>query len=286
MAQIRVITPAGALEWREDPLPQLSIQSPVTGPVTQAFAVRSVTGILHRGIDQSVSGVEVLPVDVGGVWQVRTGSWSHYGPLQPGYWGVDTSNGGYGNFVVLRHTWGFSMYAHLRTVAVEAQQIVQRDTALGISNSTGISTGDHLHWECRLPDNATRFDPAPYIEREVDELAFMTDAEKARLKAWLAYEPVPGSGVYLSEHPEQVPLLSAEQKAELVRVLEADVNGGYEGLRHDLETTDEIVAKHRKRLEYQARVNALQDRRIRALAERLTMQPDPDLAALLPEPEL
>ncbi|HUW40003.1 MAG TPA: M23 family metallopeptidase [Rectinemataceae bacterium] len=50
--------------------------------------------------------------------------------------------------VVVEHLPGlYSLYFHLSSIAVSEGQMVERGERLGLSGSTGLSTGPHLHWE-------------------------------------------------------------------------------------------------------------------------------------------
>ena len=156
-------------------LRELRLTRPAVGPVTQGFGVRSVTGILHRGIDLSLrEGTDVRTAANGVVLAVRTGSWPWYGPLPKDYRGVDTAAGGYGNHLVVDHG-GYSdrigarwlvtsMYGHLSSVLVSPGQRLAAGAVIGRSGSTGISTGPHLHWEIRR--NADPFDGDEYLVEE------------------------------------------------------------------------------------------------------------------------
>ena len=165
-------------------LPWLSIIEPVPGPITQAFGVRSITGILHKGEDRAPGkGPPIHAVRGGRVSFLRTGSWPHYGPLPADYKGVDTSYGGYGNQITLDHERTVqSHYAHLSATLVNEGDYVVEGTVIGYVGSTGISTGDHLHYEMRFTDD-TRFDPEPYYTKPPEE-DDMTDEQKAALD-WL-----------------------------------------------------------------------------------------------------
>jgi biotin carboxyl carrier protein len=56
-----------------------------------------------------------------------------------------------GNAVVIDHGAGvFSGYWHLSSIAVTAGQQVNTGDLLGLVGTTGLSTGNHLHWELRL----------------------------------------------------------------------------------------------------------------------------------------
>ena len=68
-------------------------------------------------------------------------------PLQGSYYG----GSGYGNYVVVDHGGGLTtLYAHMSTVKVSEGQMVSQGTVLGITGSTGASTGAHLHYEVRV----------------------------------------------------------------------------------------------------------------------------------------
>ena len=56
--------------------------------------------------------------------------------------------GAYGNMVEVAHADGFvTRYAHLRTIQVKPQDVLQRHDAVGTLGNTGRSTGPHLHYE-------------------------------------------------------------------------------------------------------------------------------------------
>jgi LysM repeat protein len=59
-------------------------------------------------------------------------------------------NGGYGNYLVIRHDNGTqTLYAHLSSNAVGVGQFVQQGQTVGHVGNTGRSTGPHLHFEVR-----------------------------------------------------------------------------------------------------------------------------------------
>jgi murein DD-endopeptidase MepM/ murein hydrolase activator NlpD len=59
-------------------------------------------------------------------------------------------NGGYGNVVMIDHRNGFkTLYGHLSQVNVSLCQPVYTGQVIGLSGSTGNSTGAHLHFEVR-----------------------------------------------------------------------------------------------------------------------------------------
>lgn len=58
---------------------------------------------------------------------------------------------GFGNYVVIRHAYGFSTkYAHLSKVFVNEGDIVTQGQRIGTMGNTGLSTGQHLHFEVRI----------------------------------------------------------------------------------------------------------------------------------------
>jgi len=79
-----------------------------------------------------------------------------------------TLTSGYGNTVRMKHFNGSgqvlctTLYAHLATIYVRVGQSVSAGQKVGLIGTTGSSTGIHLHFECRLPNN-TPVDPVPYF---------------------------------------------------------------------------------------------------------------------------
>ncbi len=111
---------------------------PLINPVqiTSIFGWRthpiSGTTRFHAGIDLGAPiGTPVLATFSG---QVVSADWM----------------GGYGNTVLLQHGAGLrSLYAHLSESLVRPGQVVMQGTVIGLSGSTGNSTGPHLHFETR-----------------------------------------------------------------------------------------------------------------------------------------
>jgi murein DD-endopeptidase MepM/ murein hydrolase activator NlpD len=58
--------------------------------------------------------------------------------------------GGFGNFILLQHAWGESLYAHMTEVQVQRGQSVDAAQVIGLSGNTGASTGPHLHFGIRI----------------------------------------------------------------------------------------------------------------------------------------
>ena len=56
--------------------------------------------------------------------------------------------GAYGHMVEVAHADGFvTRYAHLKTIQVKPQDVIERHDAVGTLGNTGRSTGPHLHYE-------------------------------------------------------------------------------------------------------------------------------------------
>lgn len=69
---------------------------------------------------------------------------------------------GYGNVVEINHGDGMTTrYAHARSLAVKAGDMVTKDQLVAYLGSTGRSSGPHLHYE--VMRNGTQVDPASYI---------------------------------------------------------------------------------------------------------------------------
>ena len=57
----------------------------------------------------------------------------------------------YGNCIVVDHGYGLqSIYGHLSEIAVKEGEMVRRGQAMGKSGSTGLATGDHLHFSMQI----------------------------------------------------------------------------------------------------------------------------------------
>ncbi|WP_435839020.1 transglycosylase family protein [Streptodolium elevatio] len=101
----------------------------------------------HTGEDFSAaSGTSVKAVTSGTV--VKSG------------WG-----GAYGNEVVIKHADGkYSQYGHLSSSSVSVGQQVSTGQQIGLSGSTGNSTGPHLHFEIRTtPNYGSDINPLAYL---------------------------------------------------------------------------------------------------------------------------
>ena len=88
----------------------------------------------HEGIDFACPrDSAVVAAAPGVVW--RSGD-------SPGPWGIR---------VILKHDFGFTVYAHLNSTMVVPKQTVRADQIIGFSGATGNVTGPHLHFCLALP---------------------------------------------------------------------------------------------------------------------------------------
>ncbi|MDD3347288.1 peptidoglycan DD-metalloendopeptidase family protein [Oscillibacter sp.] len=75
---------------------------------------------------------------------------------------VSQYSSSYGNYVVVSHGSGnTTLYAHMSSRKVSAGQAVSQGDVLGITGSTGHSTGPHLHFE--ITENGARINPLTYL---------------------------------------------------------------------------------------------------------------------------
>ncbi|MFI5638190.1 M23 family metallopeptidase [Streptomyces goshikiensis] len=101
----------------------------------------------HTGIDfHAASGTTVHAVGAGTV--------------------VESGNGGaYGNNVVIKHNDGtYTQYGHMSSLSVSVGQEVTAGQQIGLSGSTGNSSGPHLHFEARTgAQYGSDIDPVAYL---------------------------------------------------------------------------------------------------------------------------
>ncbi|MER5489170.1 M23 family metallopeptidase [Streptomyces sp. NPDC002812] len=102
----------------------------------------------HTGIDFAVpTGTSVVAAAAG---TVVTAGWQ----------------GAYGNAVTIQHADGrYTLYAHLSRITVKEGDQVAAGQEIGLSGSTGNSTGPHLHFEARTSNNYdAHTDPVAFLK--------------------------------------------------------------------------------------------------------------------------
>lgn len=136
-------------------------------PITQKYG-EAITAAFHTGIDYGCpEGTEILASADGIVM----------------FSGFDKT--GYGNCVIIRHDSEHStLYAHLSEIAPAGSlnKMLKQGETIGLSGSTGNSTGPHLHFEARTQWNnyKTHFNPLDLPLMSVDDAARTADAGEAK----------------------------------------------------------------------------------------------------------
>lgn len=78
-----------------------------------------------------------------------------------------SSDGGYGNHVVINHGYGYqTLYGHMVRIKVRAGQRVTRGQVIGWVGSTGKSTGPHCHYEVLINNN--HVDPVYFFYNDLN----------------------------------------------------------------------------------------------------------------------
>jgi murein DD-endopeptidase MepM/ murein hydrolase activator NlpD len=130
-------------------IPTLWPLKDVRGWITTPFgpAIHPFTGqwYLHKGIDIAQRlGTPVVATANGQVTK------------------IDYEALGYGNYVDLKHNYGFSTrYGHLSRAYVTKGQVVVRGQVIAALGQTGLATGPHLHYEVRIGTEVV--DPTKYL---------------------------------------------------------------------------------------------------------------------------
>ena len=87
------------------------------------------------------------------------------------------SHSGYGNVVKIAHIFGFStLYGHLRKILVKRGDYVQKGEVIGYMGSTGLSTGQHLHYEVRF--DRKPLNPINFMHWSIQNFSTITKKEK------------------------------------------------------------------------------------------------------------
>jgi murein DD-endopeptidase MepM/ murein hydrolase activator NlpD len=117
---------------------------PVNGPITAPFCQRRAWEACHPGMDIGVpTGTPIRAADGG---RIAIAGWV----------------GGYGNYTCIQHTASLSTcYGHQSVIKVHVGEQVSQGQIIGLSGSTGFSTGPHLHFEVRV--NGAVQNPLNYL---------------------------------------------------------------------------------------------------------------------------
>jgi hypothetical protein len=118
--------------------------------VTDRYGAYRGPGLIHGGIDLALGGLEASPVFAACAGRVRAADYS--------------ATYGYHIIVDCDGDWS-TLYAHLReSIAKEGSTVIPADV-IGISGSTGFSTGEHLHFEIRY--RGTPVNPEHYLDFQI-----------------------------------------------------------------------------------------------------------------------
>ena len=124
---------------------------PVSGVISSGFGYRDIEvgSSNHKGIDIAADGGEIISAAKAG---------------QVIY--AEYNTGGYGYLVILQHDDGATTYyAHCSSLLVSAGQWVEQEESIACVGSTGVSTGNHCHFEVRINDEPVN--PLDYLPEQM-----------------------------------------------------------------------------------------------------------------------
>jgi len=103
-------------------------------PYYSQFTIGGVALKGHEGLDlRAADGTEVVACDEGEVSEAS-----------------DQGSKGYGRYIKLLHSWGESVYAHLKEFRVSKGDKVAQGQTIALSDNTGNSSASHLHFGIRI----------------------------------------------------------------------------------------------------------------------------------------
>ena len=147
----RKVIDAALNNWRDVPLAEVALSSPVEGPRSSSFGKRRFFNDEPRNPH---TGMDIA---------VPEGT-----PIAAPRGGVITATGDFyfnGNTVFIDHGQGLvTMYCHLSEIGVEKGQTVDIGETIGLVGKTGRVTGAHLHFGSYLNGNAV--DPALLLRED------------------------------------------------------------------------------------------------------------------------
>lgn len=130
---------AGGYIWPE------SVSKRITSPMGSRNTGIAGASTNHKG------------VDIGGVGYTTTVVAAKAGVVI-----TSAKSSSYGNYVVISHGKGnTTLYAHMSSRLVSEGDYVSQGQAIGVTGSTGITSGPHLHYE--ITEGGVRVDPLNYL---------------------------------------------------------------------------------------------------------------------------
>jgi murein DD-endopeptidase MepM/ murein hydrolase activator NlpD len=166
-----IIIPGG---WRDSIVWQLPVITRSTGPSAGSGEPGACSGPFSGPVgtftfawpanNHYLSGTDYLPIGHPGI-DIAAGLGA---PIYASDTGVIVFAGwstrGYGNLVIIDHGNGWqTAYAHLSQININCGGAIYQGQVLGLSGSTGNSTGAHLHFEMRSTDFG-RVNPWLYLQ--------------------------------------------------------------------------------------------------------------------------
>ena len=124
-------------------------------PETVSRRITSPQGSRNTGIKGASTNHK--GVDIGGVGTTTSVLATKAGVVQ-----TSAYSSSYGNYVVIYHGPGnTTLYAHMSSRSVKEGDHVSQGQVIGITGSTGISSGPHLHYE--ITEGGVRVNPLDYL---------------------------------------------------------------------------------------------------------------------------
>lgn len=124
-------------------------------PVTTSKRITSPFGKRNTGI--AGASTNHKGIDIGGVYYNSTVYAAKAGTVI-----ISTSNSVRGNYVVISHGSGnTTTYQHLSKRLVSVGAVVKQGDKIGITGSSGVGSGPHLHFE--ITENGQLVDPLKYL---------------------------------------------------------------------------------------------------------------------------
>ncbi|MBR2132753.1 MAG: peptidoglycan DD-metalloendopeptidase family protein [Oscillospiraceae bacterium] len=146
------------LKKTEELAAQMNWSSSVGGYIWPLTSSRRITSN-YGGRNTGIKGASLnhKGVDIGGV-----GYNSKVLAAKAGIVVTSAYSSSYGNYVVISHGAGnTTLYAHMSSRSVKEGDRVNQGQVIGVTGSTGISSGPHLHYE--IVENGSRVDPKKYL---------------------------------------------------------------------------------------------------------------------------
>lgn len=124
-------------------------------PVTTSKRITSPFGRRNTGI--SGASTNHRGIDIGGVYYSSTVYAAKAGTVI-----ISTRNSVRGEYIVISHGSGnTTTYQHLSKRSVSVGQTVKQGQAIGVTGSSGVGSGPHLHFE--ITENGQLIDPLKYL---------------------------------------------------------------------------------------------------------------------------